>query len=189
MIILNSELCSCCNKAIRSGHPFVTCKHCDCILHKKCNVSILPIFGKIFEKIIYNRLYTFLTANGVLHDEQFGFRKGHSTTHALHRSVINISKSLSNNRHVLGIFIDLSKAFDTLDHNILLKKVENYGIRGHALNLLRSYLENRSQYVKFLDANSDTLEIKYGVPQGSILGRWTPPLLTLCKRYCQLLQR
>ena len=138
-------------------------------------VSILPIFGKIFEKIIYNRLYTFLTANGVLHDEQFGFRKGHSTTHALHRSVINISKSLSNNRHVLGIFIDLSKAFDTLDHNILLKKVENYGIRGHALNLLRSYLENRSQYVKFLDANSDTLEIKYGVPQGSILG----PLLFL----------
>ena len=138
-------------------------------------VSILPIFGKIFEKIIYNRLYTFLTSNGVLHDEQFGFRKGHSTTHALHRSVHNISKSLSNNMHVLGIFIDLSKAFDTLDHGILLKKVENYGIRGNALSLLKSYLQHRTQYVKFLDSNSESLEIRYGVPQGSILG----PLLFL----------
>ena len=138
-------------------------------------VSILPIFGKIFEKIIYKRLYTFFTAKGILHDEQFGFRKGHSTSHALHKSVDSITKSISSGQHVLGIFIDLSKAFDTLDHSILLKKLENYGVRGQALSLLKSYLTGRSQYVSFLNATSDTLSIQYGVPQGSILG----PLLFL----------
>ena len=138
-------------------------------------VSILPIFGKIFEKIIYKRLYSFLSANDVLADEQFGFRKKHSTNHAIHKSVNDIIKSVSNNNHVLGIFIDLSKAFDTLDHNILLRKLENYGIRGQALTLLRSYLTSRSQCVSFQDSTSNILEVKYGVPQGSILG----PLLFL----------
>ena len=138
-------------------------------------VSILPIFGKIFEKIIYNRLYAFFTSKGILHDDQFGFRKGHSTSHALHKSVDSITKSLANGRHVLGIFIDLSKAFDTLDHNILLNKLEHYGIRGSALSLMSSYLSNRKQYVCFNNMSSDTLSIRYGVPQGSILG----PLLFL----------
>ena len=96
-------------------------------------VSILPIFGKIFEKLIYNRLYRFLSANGILHDEQFGFRKNHSTVHALHQSVQSISSTLAKGKHVLGIFIDLSKAFDTLDHGILLEKLNRYGIRGTAL--------------------------------------------------------
>ena len=138
-------------------------------------VSILPVFGKVFEKIIYKRLYSFLSSNGVLHDQQFGFRKGHSTTHALHKSVNEITKSVSNNNHVLGIFIDLSKAFDTLDHSILLRKLENYGIRGQALTLMKSYLTSRLQCVSFHDTTSEVLEVKYGVPQGSILG----PLLFL----------
>ena len=138
-------------------------------------VSILPIFGKIFEKIIYKRLYAFFVSKGVLNDAQFGFRKGHSTTHALHKSVDSITKSLADHKHVLGIFIDLSKAFDTLDHQILLKKLENYGIRGNAHSLLQSYLSNRNQYVSFKNTSSDTLSLKYGVPQGSILG----PLLFL----------
>ena len=138
-------------------------------------VSILPLFGKIFEKIIYKRLYTFFTSKGILHEEQFGFRKGHSTTHALHKSVDSISKSLASGKHVLGIFIDLSKAFDTLDHQTLLSKLENYGIRGVALSLLKSYLTERSQYVSFNNTTSDTLGIRYGVPQDSILG----PLLFL----------
>ena len=138
-------------------------------------VSILPIFGKIFEKIIYKRLYAFFTSKGILQDEQFGFRKGHSTTHALHKSVDSITRTLANGKHVLGIFIDLSKAFDTLDHKILLSKLENYGIRGSAHSLLASYLSDRKQYVSFNNTSSDTLGIKYGVPQGSILG----PLLFL----------
>ena len=118
-------------------------------------VSILPIFGKIFERIIYNRLYNFLTSKGVLQDEQFGFRKGHSTSAALNYSVRQIEEALNKKKHVLGIFIDLSKAFDTIDHQILLQKLENYGIRGNALNLLSSYLSNRCQYTTLFGENSE----------------------------------
>ena len=89
-------------------------------------VSILPIFGKIFEKIIYERLYSFLTAKNVLNGNQFGFRKGRSTVHALHSSVKIIEDAMENNRHAIGIFIDLSKAFDIRDHNIMLKKFGFY---------------------------------------------------------------
>ena len=138
-------------------------------------VSILPLFGKIFEKVIYKRLYNFFTSKGVLTDSQFGFRKGHSTTHALHKSIDSVTKSLASNKHVLGIFIDLSKAFDTLDHDILLNKLNSYGIRGTALTLLKSYLTNRKQYVMYNDVPSETMDVKFGVPQGSILG----PLLFL----------
>jgi hypothetical protein len=90
------------------------------------------------------KIYTFFTANGILHDDQFGFRKGHSTTHALHKSVETITKNLKQGKHVLGVFIDLSKAFDTLDHSTLLSKLENYGVRCTALVLLKSYLTDRS---------------------------------------------
>ena len=90
-------------------------------------VSTLPIFGKIFEKIIYNRLYKFLLSKNILSGSQFGFRKGHSTGHAIHNSVNIIRDAHKNNKHVIGLFIDLSKAFDTLDHKILLKKLDNYG--------------------------------------------------------------
>ena len=138
-------------------------------------ISTLPIFGKIFEKIIYKRLYNFLTSKGILHDNQFGFRKGHSTSHALHESVDAITKANSDNKHVIGIFIDLSKAFDTIDHKILLDKLENSGIRGQAHELLKSYLTDRTQYVSFSNEKSDLLNVKYGVPQGSVLG----PLLFL----------
>ena len=138
-------------------------------------VSILPIFGKIFEKIIYTRLYSFFMAKRILHEDQFGFRKGHSTTHALHKSVESIREKLKNGKHVLGIFIDLSKAFDTLDHRILLSKLERYGIRGTALSLMANYLQGRSQYVNFNGTSSEKLGVSYGVPQGSILG----PLLFL----------
>lgn len=138
-------------------------------------ISTLPIFGKIFEKIIYSRLYNFLSSKNILHENQFGFRSEHSTTHALNYSVSYIEESLKKQNHVLGVFIDLSKAFDTLDHQILLNKLHNYGIRGVANNLLNSYLTNRSQYTSILDVNSDKLLIRYGVPQGSVLG----PLLFL----------
>ena len=138
-------------------------------------VSILPIFGKIFEKIIYKRLYSFFTKENVLSNTQFGFRKGHSTVHALHSSVRKIELAMENRLHTVGIFIDLSKAFDTLDHNIMLKKLEYYGIRGIAHNLLKSYLIGRFQCTNFDGENSEKLTVRFGVPQGSILG----PLLFL----------
>ena len=153
-------------------------------IHKKGNkellenyrpVSVLPIFGKIFEKIIYNRLYNFFTKENVLNDNQFGFRKGHSTIHALHSSVRKIESAMENRMHTVGIFIDLSKAFDTLDHSIMLDKLDHYGIRGIAKKLLGSYLIGRFQYTNFDGENSEKLPVHFGVPQGSILG----PLLFL----------
>ena len=138
-------------------------------------ISTLPIFGKIFEKIIYSRIYKFLTHHGILTDSQFGFRKGYSTGHAIHHSVEIIKKALDKKEHVLGIFIDLSKAFDTLDHNMLIKKLDNIGIRGTANELLKSYLSERRQYTSVFNEDSSVEQILYGVPQGSVLG----PLLFL----------
>ena len=138
-------------------------------------ISTLPIFGKIFEKIIYTRLYGFFTSNNILNKSQFGFRKSHSTSHALNYSINCIEKSIKKGNSVLGIFIDLSKAFDTIDHKILLAKLENYGIRGVALKLIESYLSDRKQLVNILGEISDELLVLFGVPQGSCLG----PLLFL----------
>ena len=138
-------------------------------------VSTLAVFGKIFEKVIYSRLYSFLISQRILHENQFGFRKRHSTTHALNYSVNDIESALNNKKHVLGIFIDLSKAFDTIDHQKLFIKLNNYGIRGNALALIRSYLSDRYQYTSVLGEESDKLYVRFGVPQGSVLG----PLLFL----------
>ena len=93
----------------------------------------------------------------------------------MHSSVEIIRSATDDNKHVLGIFIDLSKAFDTLDHRILLSKLNHYGIRGQALVLLKSYLTNRYQYTAISKINSENREVMFGVPQGSVLG----PLLFL----------
>ena len=138
-------------------------------------VSTLPIFGKLFEKIIYSRIYSFAQSQGIINTNQFGFRKSHSTGHAVNYSVKIIEEALRKHKHVLGIFIDLSKAFDTIDHNTLLVKLNRYGIRGKALSLIDSYLSRRTQYTEVLGEKSDHLTVKYGVPQGSVLG----PLLFL----------
>ena len=139
-------------------------------------VSTLPIYGKIFEKTIYIRFYSYFVSQNILHDKQFGFRKGHSTSHALNYSINYIHNSTTKeNQHVLGLFIDLSKAFDTIDHKTLLTKLELYGVRGNAHSLIESYLSNRYQYVSVFNEKSSKLLVKYGVPQGSCLG----PLLFL----------
>ena len=138
-------------------------------------VSMLPILGKILEKIIYNRLYSFLTSLNVIYDNQFGFRKNHSTSHAINYSVNKILNEIEMKNHVVGIFIDLSKAFDTIDHQKLLAKLEHYGIRGRCHKILKSYLSDRTQQTKFQDTISNKNEVEFGVPQGSVLG----PLLFL----------
>ena len=138
-------------------------------------ISTLPIFRKIFEKVLYSRIYDYVTSKNILSKTQFGFRKLHATSHAIHQSVNFIKKSHSASKHVIGTFIDLSKAFDTIDHNTLLTKLYNYSIRGTPHNLIKSYLSNRKQYVKIGDEKSEKLVVKYGVPQGSVLG----PLLFL----------
>ena len=111
-------------------------------------------------------MHNFLCSKNILSNTQFGFRKDHSTSHAIHHSVNFINKSHRDNKHVIGIFIDLSKAFDTIDHKILLQKLYNYGIRGSAQNLINSYRSNRYQHVRVGNEISDNLLVKFGVPQG-----------------------
>ena len=138
-------------------------------------VSMLPIFGKMLEKIIYNRLYSFLTSMNIIYDKQFGFRKKHSTSHAINFSVNKVLNEIENKNHVIGVFIDLSKAFDTIDHEKLLFKLEHYGIRGRCHKILQSYLTKRTQQTKFQNTTSTKRNVDFGVPQGSVLG----PLLFL----------
>ena len=138
-------------------------------------ISLLPNINKIFEKIMYRRVYKFVEDKNILYDLQFGFRMLHSTQHAIADITEDIRSAIDDNMFALGIFIDLQKAFDTVDHEILLSKLNHYGIRGVANDWFRSYLSNRQQFVRIDDAVSDTSYINIGVPQGSVLG----PLLFL----------
>ena len=110
-------------------------------------ISLLPVLSKIFEKLIHSRMTKFFDEYNVIYNKQFGFRKKHSTVHALNTAVTQIIKSLNKNDIVLGIFPDFSKAFDTVKHDTLLKELEHYGIRDKSLDLLNNYLSNRKQYV------------------------------------------
>ena len=133
-------------------------------------ISLLPIFSKVIEKVICIQINGFFVENKLFFNHQYGFRSGHSTElAALELTDRNIT-ALDNHNTPLNIFLDLSKAFDTLDHTILSDKLLYYGIRGTAYNLLRSYLANREQFVELNDTAYKTLHIVTGVPQGSILG-------------------
>ena len=139
-------------------------------------ISVLPVFSKILEKIMYNRVYSFLSEGKLLYKKQFGFQKNTSTEHAILQLIDDITKAFSDGKYTLGVFIDLSKAFDTVNHEILLKKMDLYGVRGISKKWFESYLKNRKQFVNSSDKiNTTFLEIQCGVPQGSILG----PLLFL----------
>ena len=111
-------------------------------------ISVLTCFSRILERTMYNRLYIYLIENNILYSKQFGFQNGHSTDHAVVQLVDQIIESFENNQYTLGVFIDLSKAFDTVDHSILLKKLELYGITDRNHGWLKSYLSNRRKFVQ-----------------------------------------
>ena len=133
-------------------------------------ISLLSTLSKILERIIYKRTMNFLKTHNVLTNSQFGFRKNHSTIHALLNFVDKVAHAIDDYSHMIGIFLDFSKAFDTINHKILLYKLSHYGIRGKALEWFRNYLSNRKQYVSLNQNNSSMEEIENGVPQGSLLG-------------------
>ena len=133
-------------------------------------ISVLNIFSKFFEKVINTRLVTFFNKHNIITDSQFGFRSGYSTYMPLVSLIDKITENLDRECPSIAIFIDFRKAFDTIDHHLLIKKLEHYGVRGIALNLIISYLNNRMQCVSYNNTTSDYLTVDTGVPQGSILG-------------------
>ena len=140
-------------------------------------ISLLSNVEKILEKLVYKRLYTFLNSNNIIYNLQFGFRQQYSTSHALVNITENIRKALDGNiggNIGCGIFVDLQKAFDTVDHQILLTKLNHYGIRGVSNDWFKSYLFNRNQYASINGFKSGLAAINCGVPQRSVL-----PLLFL----------
>ena len=138
-------------------------------------ISSLPLLNKVFEKLIHKRLTSFFESHEIFTNKQFGFRKNMSTFDAVNNLLNNIYEAMDDKEFLGAVFIDLSKAFDTVPHNILLKKLEHYGIRGVALKLIESYLSNRKQFLSLDGIRSSMEDVKIGVPQGSVLG----PLLFL----------
>ena len=133
-------------------------------------ISLLASFSKLYEKLMHRRIIEFMEANNSIFDSQYGFRSGRSCEHALLKAQSVLLDSLSKNEISLLLLIDFSKAFDMVDHIILLKKLEHYGIRGVAHDWLKSYLADRQQFVTIDGSDSDKKSLKFGVPQGSILG-------------------
>ena len=133
-------------------------------------ISLLSNFSKILEKIIAVRILAFLDKHSVFYKRQFGFRKKHSTIHAVTDIITQCYEKLESKLHCCLILLDIKKAFDSIDHQILIEKLNHYGIRGVANELIKSYLSDRFQYVELDNVKSSRINIKYGVPQGSILG-------------------
>ena len=138
-------------------------------------ISLLSVISKLYEKVIYSRIYDYLVENNLIYDKQFGFRSTYSTNHALISITEKIKSLLDKGLYVCGVFIDLEKAFDTVNHVILCDKLNLYGLRGNVNKLIKSYLSNRKQFVSINGSDSELKDLSCGVPQGSSLG----PLLFL----------
>jgi len=133
-------------------------------------VSVLSSVSKVFEKVLYVQIFDYFSKNKLFYSSQYGFRQNHSTEFAILEVIDRVIKEMDSNRLPVNIYLDLSKAFDTLDHTILLYKLEYYGLRNNTLHLLKSYLDKRCQYTCYNNFHSTYLNIDCGVPQGSILG-------------------
>jgi hypothetical protein len=133
-------------------------------------ISTLSYLNKIFEKILHSRLTTFFDKFSIISDNQFGFRKGTNTTMAIFYLVQDLLRTYHSKDYCVALFLDLQKAFDCVNHRILLGKLHRYGIRGTFLSLIQSYLSNREQFVALNEFNSPIKPINIGVPQGSVLG-------------------
>ena len=133
-------------------------------------ISVLPTIARIFERLLYNQLYDYLTVNKLLGDEQYGFRSLHSTAMALGKMSNQWLMDMDNGNLSAVVFLDIRKAFDTVDHTILLQELSCYGIQGDSVKRLESYLTNRMQCCSVNGHISPLEIIKCGVPQGSILG-------------------
>ena len=160
-------------------------------IHEICNyrpISLLPVISKILEKLVSIRLVKFFTKHKILYEGQYGFRRQRNTTDAIMDLTGNILHSFNKGMFTIGIFLDMTKAFDSIKHETLLYKLQNYGIRGTVFNWLKSYLSNRKLQVKFKNTLSDQYTVDFGIPQGSVLG----PLLYIvlandlikCLKFC-----
>ena len=133
-------------------------------------MSLLSNIEKILENFMYNRLYTFPNNNNIIYNLQFGFRQQYSTSYALINITENRRKALDDGNKGCGVFVDLQKAFDIVDHQILLAKLNHYGICGVSNDWFKSYLSNPNQYVSINSFDSGLTTINCDVPQGSVLG-------------------
>ena len=133
-------------------------------------ISVLPAISKVLEKVMHQQLCTYFESQNLIFPSQYGFREKHNTEYAVIENIDRVIDCLENKQTPLNIFLDLSKAFDTLDHSILLSKLSHYGISGNSYKLCDSYLTNRLQFVEYDGIKSELLNITTGVPQGSILG-------------------
>ena len=124
-------------------------------------VQVLPVFSKFLERIVYNRIINFLNKQDILFRNQCGFRKNYSTAHALIQLYDKISSALDDKKVTLGLFIDLSKAFDKVNHKILLDKLEHFGVGGILLQWFKSYLSCRKQFVQYNSYNSSLLHMLF----------------------------
>ena len=134
-------------------------------------VSTLLVLAKVFEKLMHKRLLTFLSNNNIIYKNQFGFQVGYNTSDAILEFLDFVYTTLYNKLYLMPVYLDFSKAFDTVNHNILYSKLHHYGIRGVVLDWFRSYLTNRINSMCIQGIDSAESDINMGVPQGSIVGQ------------------
>ena len=140
-------------------------------------ISLLPTISKIFERVIHDQMYEYFNEFNLLAEQQYGFRKKHSTEYAAIKLIDHVSKQMENGKTPGKLYIDLSKDFDTLAFDIFMFKLKYYRVTDSALDLMSSYLKNRKQYFVFSNTQSEYSEVYTGVPQGSILG---PLFFSIC---------